>query len=226
MDTSRSMSATDVKPNRLTAAKAAARTLISAPRRRPRRHRRLHSRGARAERTDRRPRRDRGLARSLQVGGGTAVGDGLVRGLSLVPKQKGTAAQSTRAPAAIVLLTDGTSTEGKVSPLAAARMAKPARSRSTRSRSARRRAASWIRGRARRSPSRRSRLAREDREGRGRQDLHGAGRRPAEVGLRPDRQDGRDAAEEPGSEPAVHRRRWRPRAARIRVLAALVPDLV
>src|SRR5262249_55647078 len=65
-----------------------------------------------------------GSLRSLTVSGGTALGDGLMRGLSLVPRQTGSAARSGRAPAAIVVLTDGTSTEGKVSPLAAAKAAK------------------------------------------------------------------------------------------------------
>jgi len=125
MDTSRSMSATDVKPNRLEAAKAAARTLVSE----------LPDDGrvgivafTRVAHALNAPTDDRtviaGSLRSLQVGGGTAVGDGLVRGLSLVPKPTGGAAQSGRAPAAIVLLTDGSSTEGRVSPMQAARMAK------------------------------------------------------------------------------------------------------
>jgi Ca-activated chloride channel family protein len=125
MDTSRSMAATDVKPTRLAAPRAAARTLVAA----------LPDDGrvgivafTRVAHALNAPTDDRtviaGSLRSLQVGGGTAVGDGLVRGLSLVPRQTRAAAASTGAPAAIVLLTDGSSTEGKVSPLEAARRAK------------------------------------------------------------------------------------------------------
>jgi Ca-activated chloride channel family protein len=127
IDSSRSMSATDVKPTRLAAARAAARTLVAA----------LPDDGrvgvvafTRIPQTLNAPTDDRtvidGSLRSLTVGGGTAVGDAIVRALGLVAQsQKGVQAPAGgRAPAAIVLLSDGSSTEGHVGPLAAARRAK------------------------------------------------------------------------------------------------------
>src|SRR5262249_41664495 len=119
IDTSRSMTATDVKPNRLDAAKAAARTVIE----------RLPGDGqvgivafTRDVKVLNAPTTDRGVIasslRSLQIGGGTAVGDAIVQSLKLLGGETAQAANPARA---IVVLSDGASTEGKVGPYAAAR---------------------------------------------------------------------------------------------------------
>jgi Ca-activated chloride channel family protein len=120
------MAATDVHPDRLAAAEAAARTLVAA----------LPADGrvgvvsfTRTARTAVGVTGDRAAIdaslRSLRIGGGTAIGDALVRSLDLLGTQA-RQAPGARPRAAIVLLSDGSSTEGKVGPLAAARRARAA----------------------------------------------------------------------------------------------------
>ena len=128
IDTSRSMTATDVRPNRLTAAKAAARTLVNA----------LPTDGrvgivgfTRTVHTLNTPTDDRSVIRgslnALTVGGGTAIGDAIVQSTALVKSATTrTTSDTGRPPAAIILLSDGSSTEGKVGPLTAAKRAKTA----------------------------------------------------------------------------------------------------
>jgi Ca-activated chloride channel family protein len=130
LDTSRSMAATDVKPNRLAAAESAARTLVAA----------LPVDGrvgvvafTRKVHTLATPTDDRsvidGALGHLQISGGTAIGDAIVTSLGLVQHDRTTQSGTTsndRPTAAIVLLSDGSSTEGKVGPLVAARRAKKA----------------------------------------------------------------------------------------------------
>lgn len=128
IDTSRSMSATDVKPNRLTAAKAAARTLVAA----------LPDDGrvgvigfTRAVHVLNTPTDDRsvitGSLNALTIGGGTAIGDAIDQAQKLVQADSTQKADTGGKPgAAIVVLSDGSSTEGKIGPLAAARAAKKA----------------------------------------------------------------------------------------------------
>jgi Ca-activated chloride channel family protein len=129
-DVSGSMSATDVEPDRLAAAQAAAKTFVEkvpdtfrigvvtfnqyAELRLP----------PTAERSQIEPAID-----SLVADGGTAMGDGLQRGLDAVESQLRTqrATGDRRSPAAIVLLSDGKNTAGQTSPLDAARRARELR---------------------------------------------------------------------------------------------------
>ena len=113
-DSSGSMLATDVAPNRLAAAKEAARTMI---RRLPRDFRLgLVSFGSQAEMlveptTDRQ--RVQLALTALEVEGTTAMGDGLALGLDAarVPVPDGLGG-TRRLPAALVLLSDGASVRG------------------------------------------------------------------------------------------------------------------
>jgi Ca-activated chloride channel family protein len=129
IDSSRSMTATDVRPNRLTAAKAAANTLVAS----------LPVDGrvgvvgfTRIVHTLNAPTDDRsvvaGSLQHLTVGGGTAIGDAIVTSLGLVQHDQSTqtGADANRPVAAIILLSDGSSTEGKVGPIVAAKRAKKA----------------------------------------------------------------------------------------------------
>jgi Ca-activated chloride channel family protein len=128
IDTSRSMSATDVKPNRLTAAKAAARTLVTA----------LPDTGrvgvvafTRTVHVLNAPTDDRsviaGSLNALQISGGTAIGDAIAQSQKLVAQDTSQKVDTGGKPAAaIVVLSDGSSTEGKIGPIAAARAAKKA----------------------------------------------------------------------------------------------------
>lgn len=130
IDSSRSMTATDVKPSRLAAARAAAKTLVASLPVDGRVGvvgftRTVHALNA--------PTDDRsviaGSLNHLTVGGGTAIGDAIVTSLGLVTKDQSSQTQTgsaDRPTAAIVLLSDGSSTEGKVGPLVAARRAKKA----------------------------------------------------------------------------------------------------
>jgi Ca-activated chloride channel homolog len=129
-DTSGSMLATDVRPDRLTAAKAAARTLVD---RVPRDFRLgLVSFGSIAEQRVE-PTTDRGRMRAaieaLRVRGTTAMGDGLALGLDAarvpVPDGRG---GTRRLPGALVLLSDGASTRG-ADPIDVAQRAKRLRVR-------------------------------------------------------------------------------------------------
>jgi Ca-activated chloride channel family protein len=128
IDTSRSMSATDVRPNRLTAAKAAARTLVTA----------LPDDGrvgvvafTRAVHVLNTPTEDRSVIRgslnALTISGGTAIGDAIEQSQKLVQSDNARKADTGGRPAAaIVVLSDGSSTEGKVGPITAAKAAKKA----------------------------------------------------------------------------------------------------
>jgi Ca-activated chloride channel family protein len=121
IDTSRSMGATDVRPTRLAAAESAARTLVAELPADARVGLVAFTRTARVVTA---PTSDRGVIdgaiRGLQLGGGTAVGDAIVTSLGLLPKPP---AGSTSPHGAIVLLSDGATTEGKIGPVAAARQA-------------------------------------------------------------------------------------------------------
>jgi Ca-activated chloride channel homolog len=127
IDTSRSMSATDIKPNRLAAARAAARTLVTA----------LPDAGrvgvvafTRSVHVLNTPTDDRsvitGSLEALTISGGTAIGDAIAQSQKLVQADTERAVSSDQPAAAIVLLSDGSSTEGKVGPIAAATAAKKA----------------------------------------------------------------------------------------------------
>ena len=141
-DISGSMNATDVEPNRITAAVNSAKRLTDelpetfrlglvtfsdfAEQRAPPSTDRSAVRGA--------------LDRLMAVGG-TAMGLGLERGLEAartpVPNEDGTGTR--RLPAVLVLLSDGKNTSGGARPLEVAQRARRPTSRSTRSRSAPRR---------------------------------------------------------------------------------------
>jgi Ca-activated chloride channel family protein len=115
-DVSGSMNATDVQPDRLTAAVKAAKTLT------------LIAFSDYAEQrvaptTDRS--QVKGALDQLAAEGGTAMGDGLERGLlaarTQVPNQDGSGVR--RLPSVIVLLSDGKNTSGQLDPVDVARQA-------------------------------------------------------------------------------------------------------
>ena len=113
-DTSGSMQATDVAPDRLSAAREAARTLARSL---PEEFRLgVISFNTRAEQISE-PTTDRAQVLraldSLKVQGGTAMGDGLWLGISAIRVPvTGTDGRPQRLPGAIVLLSDGASTKG------------------------------------------------------------------------------------------------------------------
>src|SRR4051812_5221417 len=118
-DTSGSMRATDVRPDRLAAAQAAGRAFIAKV---PRSFRiGLVTFGSRAEQQAP-PTTDRQTVRAaldgLKVAGGTAMGDGLKLGLNAArtPFPNGLGGVR-RLPAAIVLLSDGAQTHGQNDPV-------------------------------------------------------------------------------------------------------------
>jgi Ca-activated chloride channel family protein len=114
-DTSGSMKATDVPPDRLTVARESARTLVNSL---PRQFRLgLVSFNSTAEQLSE-PTTDRAqvLAAldSLRVRGATAMGDGLQLGINAIRRPVVTSkGRSERVPGAIVLLSDGASTRGE-----------------------------------------------------------------------------------------------------------------
>jgi Ca-activated chloride channel family protein len=129
MDTSGSMAATDVKPSRLTVARGAANTLVAA----------LPVDGrvgiiafTRAVHVLNTPTADRSVIRgslnALKISGGTAIGDAIAQAQKLVQADgSATAAAASGHPAAaIVVLSDGSNTEGKIGPIAAAKAARKA----------------------------------------------------------------------------------------------------
>jgi Ca-activated chloride channel family protein len=128
-DTSGSMMATDVQPNRLTAAQTAARALAD---KLPRDFRLgLVGFGSSASQlveptTD----KARVIAAidALRVAGGTAMGDGLEMGLNAArtPVTDATGLPR-RLPAAVVLLSDGSNTHGEADPLTVAERARKVR---------------------------------------------------------------------------------------------------
>ena len=128
-DTSGSMQATDVSPDRITAAKKAAQTLSGEL---PEAFRLgLVTFGSTAEQqvapTTDRAEVDNTVQR-LRVAGATAMGDGMALGLKAaqvrVPDGRG---GTQRLPAALVLLSDGKNTRGENDPLVIARRARQAR---------------------------------------------------------------------------------------------------
>jgi Ca-activated chloride channel family protein len=114
-DTSGSMQATDVAPDRLSAAREAARTLVRSL---PEEFRLgVISFNTRVEQLSE-PTVDRSQVLraldSLKVQGGTAMGDGLRLGISAIRAPViGTDGRPQRLPGAIVLLSDGASTKGE-----------------------------------------------------------------------------------------------------------------
>jgi Ca-activated chloride channel family protein len=127
IDSSRSMVATDVKPSRLAAAVAAARTFLDeAPK--------TYSVGIVSFSTRASlvlpPTTDRAAARSaldlITLGSGTAIGDAIDRSVAAArPSLPGRPASSTsKIPATILFLSDGEQTTGDRLPLAAAAHAK------------------------------------------------------------------------------------------------------
>ena len=129
-DTSGSMLAKDVRPNRLTAAREAALTLTKQV---PEDFRLgLIKFGSRAEQVVE-PTTDRGrmelALRQLDVAGGTAMGDGLKLGLEAAETPIPDGLGGTRKlPTAIVLLSDGSNTRGE-DPIDIAQQAKKAKIR-------------------------------------------------------------------------------------------------
>jgi Ca-activated chloride channel family protein len=120
IDVSFSMVARDVKPTRLAAAQQAGRRFVDAVPRQVRLGLVSFATGARPVIL---PTTDRNLFAaglgSLRPGEGTAIGDGI--GVSL---RSGGALQPRHPPLAILLLSDGAQTQGRLTPAAAARLAK------------------------------------------------------------------------------------------------------
>jgi Ca-activated chloride channel family protein len=114
-DTSGSMQATDVKPDRLSAAREAARTLVRSL---PEEFRLgVISFNTRAEQLSE-PTTDRSQVLrtldGLKIQGATAMGDGLRLGVNAIRAPiTGTDGRARRLPGAIVLLSDGASTKGE-----------------------------------------------------------------------------------------------------------------
>lgn len=129
-DVSGSMRASDVAPDRLTAAVEAGQTLAD---KLPESFRlglvsfSEYAQQDVAPTTDRDP--VKAALKRLVADGGTAMGDGLRRGIeaarTLVPNKDGSGLR--RLPAVIVLLSDGKNTSGSVSPLEVARQARQQR---------------------------------------------------------------------------------------------------
>ena len=127
LDSSRSMTATDVKPSRLAAAVSAARAFLDAA---PKSYSvGIVSFSTRASLVLT-PTTDRQAARTaldlITLGSGTAIGDAIDRSVAAArPSQPGQATPSTsRTPATVVFLSDGEQTTGDRQPLAAAAHAK------------------------------------------------------------------------------------------------------
>jgi Ca-activated chloride channel family protein len=136
MDVSRSMNATDVEPNRLDAAKTAGNAFLDVV---PKRFRVGVIGFSTSPELLAPPTTDRELSsdavNSLRVVSGTAMGDAIMAGLRA--SQQGTEGSKDpgsgpgtisgeRAPAAILLLSDGANTTGSVDPIEAAEQAKKA----------------------------------------------------------------------------------------------------
>jgi Ca-activated chloride channel family protein len=124
IDTSRSMSATDVQPSRLTAALSAARAFFDTA---PSGYAvGIVSFSTRAS-LILRPTTDRDAARraldQIRLNSGTALGDAIDRSVRAARPAAGTQ-RSEAAPATVLLLSDGAQTSGDRTPLAAAAQAK------------------------------------------------------------------------------------------------------
>ena len=126
-DTSGSMNATDVDPNRLSAAQAAGRKLADEL---PQPLRLGLVSFSDAPQLDVPPTTDRDAVKSgldrLTAGGGTAMGLGLERALEIArtPVPDASGSGTRRLPAALVLLSDGADTAGGISPLQVAEQAR------------------------------------------------------------------------------------------------------
>jgi Ca-activated chloride channel family protein len=128
-DVSGSMNATDVRPDRLSAAVAAAKTLTD---KLPPTFRIGLVSFSDFAQQDVAPTTDKSQVKAaldqLQADGGTAMGDGLERGLlaarTPVPNPSGTGTR--RLPSVIVMLSDGKNTSGNLDPVDVARQAKAA----------------------------------------------------------------------------------------------------
>jgi Ca-activated chloride channel homolog len=126
-DVSGSMNATDVQPDRLTAAVKAAKTLTD---KLPQAFRigliafSDYAEQRVAPTTDRS--QVRGALDQLAAEGGTAMGDGLERGLvaARTPVANANGSGTRRLPSVIVLLSDGKNTSGRLDPLDVARQAR------------------------------------------------------------------------------------------------------
>jgi Ca-activated chloride channel family protein len=129
IDTSNSMTATDVEPTRLDAARAAAQSFVDQV---PQQFQIGVVGFASRARVLAPPTTDRVAVtralQSLETSVGTAIGDGLVKGLRL-RDDAGTSAAGDRPPMVMLLLSDGNNTTGKVDPAAAAEQAQQARVR-------------------------------------------------------------------------------------------------
>jgi Ca-activated chloride channel family protein len=132
MDTSRSMAADDLRPNRLAAAREAARAFLEHV---PETYRVAIVSFSSEAQTVLQPTVDREAAalalQELRVGSGTAIGDGIVRSLEAVrpglaganPAQPPAAPGPDDPPATILLLSDGAQTSGRATPAQAASLA-------------------------------------------------------------------------------------------------------
>jgi Ca-activated chloride channel homolog len=126
VDISRSMQATDVRPSRLAAARAAAKAFL---RKVPEKFRvAVVSFGSRAV-VAVPPTEDRALVEEalddLRPGEGTALGDAVAIAAELARRQR--SADGTVPPAAVLLISDGAQNGGRISPQAAVRRARALR---------------------------------------------------------------------------------------------------
>jgi Ca-activated chloride channel family protein len=123
IDTSLSMQATDVKPSRLEAARAAGRAFLD---RVPEKFRVGVVGFTGRAYVGVPPTHDRALAytalRSLRSGEGTALGDAVALGLKLASRQRTSSGASP--PAAMLVISDGAQMSGRTRPSAAARQAR------------------------------------------------------------------------------------------------------
>ncbi len=126
-DTSGSMAATDVRPDRLDAARSAAGSFLSDVPARIRVGLATFSSTSSVLQT---PTTDRGAVRdalsTIQPAGGTATGDGIQAALQALNAQNRGRSSADRVPGAIVLLSDGKATSG-ADPLGVARAAAKAK---------------------------------------------------------------------------------------------------
>jgi Ca-activated chloride channel family protein len=129
IDSSNSMKARDVAPNRLGAARRAAQLFVDQL---PERFRVGVVSFASRARILNRPTTDRVAVRralgSLETRLGTAIGDGLARALESTSSPQG-GSQRRRPPTVVLLLSDGINTTGEVDPYIAARRARRAKVR-------------------------------------------------------------------------------------------------
>lgn len=123
-DTSGSMAAQDVDPDRLTAARAAATSFLDAVPAKIRVGLVAFSSTAAVLQT---PTTDRAAVKdglqTIQAGGGTATGDGIEAGVRALNAQNQNRSEAERIPGAIVLLSDGKATSG-ADPAGVAQMAR------------------------------------------------------------------------------------------------------